>query len=111
MDNTINNYLRVHRRKAGLSQHELGQLIGYHRSWQISRHERSETLPPLLIALAYEAVFGVAVSAIFVELHATVSQTVEQRLAEFEGELRGSHGTRGEMTRKMRWLKQRRASS
>jgi DNA-binding XRE family transcriptional regulator len=109
METRIGNSLRIHRRKAGLSQRELGQIVGYRRSWQISRHERSKTAPPLLIALSYEVIFGVAISAIFAGMQATVSHGVEQRLADFEKLLKEGNGT-NETTRKLQWLKERRTS-
>jgi DNA-binding XRE family transcriptional regulator len=111
MNNGIGNYLRVHRRNAGLSQHELGQLIGYSRSWQISRHESSQTIPPLLIGLAYEAVFGVAVSAIFAGIQETVAHMVEQRIAEFEKQLQTSDAATGEKKRILQWLRERRVTN
>src|SRR2546425_6225186 len=39
-DQTVGNYLRTHRKRAGMSQRELGLLIGYEHEGQVSRHER-----------------------------------------------------------------------
>jgi DNA-binding XRE family transcriptional regulator len=95
-----------------LSQHEVGKLVGYRRSWQISRHERSKTAPPLLIALAYEALFRVPVSAIFTGFQATVAHAVEMNVAEFEKNLREASGkdrATGQTARKLQWLALRRS--
>jgi hypothetical protein len=51
------NDLRIHRRRCFLSQKELGRAIGYKDAVQVGRHEQSQTVPPFLIACAYEAVF------------------------------------------------------
>lgn len=111
-DRILGNRLRMHRRKAGLTQRELGLLVGYKRRWPVSQHERSRTAPPLLIALAYEAVFGAQVSAIFTGIHETVAQGIEQNIGAFEKELRdrNSNGRRpNETAQKLEWLMQRRS--
>src|SRR5229473_1003129 len=81
------NYLRVHRRRVGLSQHELGRVLGYQDEGPISRHERFHSMPPLVIALSYEIVFRVPVSEIFAGLRDTVEADIEERLAELENRL------------------------
>ncbi len=110
-DRILANYLRVQRRKSGLSQHEVGQLLGYKRSWQVSRHERSRTAPPLLAALAYEAVFRTPVSALFAGMKVTVAQVVEGNITELEKDLENRTGKgrlAGGTAHKLRWLKERR---
>jgi DNA-binding XRE family transcriptional regulator len=115
MSNRIpGNYLRLHRRKAGLSQRELAELVGYEDPWAVSRHERSLTVPPLLIALAYQEVFQVPLSAIFSGIHSTVSQVIEKNLAALSDELgdrsgkgRSANGT----AQKLEWLTQRRSKA
>ena len=59
------NYLHAHRKKAGLTQSEIGILVGYPKEGAISGHERLRSLPPLLTALAYEVVFRVPVGVLF----------------------------------------------
>ena len=109
----MGNYIRTHRKRAGLSQCELGHLLGYPSKAAVARHERSSRLPPLLIALAYEVVFDTPVSEIFAGLHETVQLAVKNRLVELEGRL---HETKGglravEVAQKLAWLNQRRSSS
>jgi DNA-binding XRE family transcriptional regulator len=107
----LRNYVRMHRKKAGLSQRELGLLVGYNDQGQVSRHERSQTAPPLVAALGYVAVFRVPVSELFPELHGTVSREVETKLAEMEAALKRSDA-RGreanEIARRLIWLMERR---
>ncbi len=78
------NYLCVNRRRAGLSQWELGQILGYRDEDAVARHERFRSLPPFLIALGYEVIFQQPVSEIFPGLRQTVAFGIERRLAEFE---------------------------
>lgn len=109
----MGNYIRTHRKRAGLSQRELAQLLGYPSKAAVSRHERSSRLPPLLIALAYEVVFDTPVSELFAGLHETVQVAVKHRLVELEGRLQHTEGglRAGEVAQKLTWLNQRRRSS
>lgn len=105
------NYLRAHRREAGFSQRELGNLIG-RGSGQVSRHERATSVPPLAAALAYELIFQVPVSVIFIGLHEAIKQDIENKLRRLEEEL-GNRETLGRdanrVARKLIWLKERKS--
>lgn len=110
----LGNYLRTHRRRSGLSQRELGSLLGYEDEGQVSRHERSKTTPPLIAALAYEVVFRVPVSDLFPGIHAEVTRMMEGNLAAFEEHLqqRRGKGRGADITaQKLIWLTQRRELS
>lgn len=106
---SLGNYLKTHRRRAGLTQHEVGRIVGYERPWQVSRHERSETIPPLLAALAYQEIFRVPISLLFAGIHETVSMVVENNLAEFEKELRtmSTRPAADAIEPKLKWLLER----
>jgi len=107
------NYVRIHRRKACLTQRELGQALGYRDEGAVARHERFRGLPPFLIALGYEIVFQLPVSEIFPGLKQTMALGVEQRLAEFEKtlQMQADAGSRDSMiARKLEWLSERRSS-
>ena len=80
------SYLRSHRRQSGLSQRELGSLLGYPDKGQISRHERLATMPSLLTALSYQAIFRVPIAELFPGVYEAVKQAVEERLAKMEAE-------------------------
>jgi hypothetical protein len=106
----LDNYLRAQRRKAGLSLRELGVLLAYDNEGAISRHERSKTLPPFLIALSYSVIFQAPVSILFPGVMETVELTVEKRLLRFEEELRQQLAKRGqdlEVNQKLMWLNNR----
>jgi DNA-binding XRE family transcriptional regulator len=81
---SVGTYLRYLRRKSGLSQAELAQILGSVSATQISRHERSRTLPSILTALGYQVVFRMPVSDLFPGLFHTVEAGIEERLREFE---------------------------
>jgi len=87
---SVGTYLRFLRKKSGLTQQELAQILGSATATQVSRHERSVTPPGLLIAFGYQAVFRKPVSDIFPGLYYAVESGVEERLAAFENELRSS---------------------
>ncbi len=106
--------LRAYRRRAGLSQRELGVILGYTDDGEVSRHERSKTLPPLITALAYAAVFRVGVSGLFPEVHAEIVRTIEANLAVFEKQLQAKSGKgRGAAStaRKLTWINERKATA
>lgn len=104
---TLASRLRSHRKKSGLSQLELAELIGYSSEDAIMRHEQARSIPPLLVALAYEAIFRTPVSKIFPGMYASVAQGVEARLAEMANALqtRSANDRDAALTaRKLEWL-------
>ena len=106
----VASYLRTHRRWSGLSQRELAQLLGYPDEGQVSRHERLNCLPPLLIALSYQAVFRVPVSDIFPGVYETAAQAIEERLATMKNELQQSTAkgrNAALIARKLEWMWER----
>ena len=75
----LENYLRTHRKKSGLTQHEVGFLLGRETGAQVSRYEKRHRLPPLEIALAYEEIFGVPVGELFAGVRQAVGRDIEKR--------------------------------
>jgi len=109
----IANYLRSHRRKSGLSQRELAEIVGYVTGFQVSNHERSVAIPALLIAVGYEVTFRVSIAELFPGLYGTVEAKIEDYLAQLEEELQQStaKGRRAaSIARKLEWLWERRNS-
>ena len=108
------NLVVTHRKKAGLSQRELGRLIG-HAMASVSRHETARTEFALSTGLAYEALFGVPVSLLFPELKSSVQRVVEDRLEEFERELlsRSAQSKREAQrhAQKLAWIDERRSAA
>ena len=105
------NYLRMYRKRSGMSQRELGLLLGYTNRGQASRHEQSKTSPPLAIALAYEVIYRAPVSALFLGMHDGVKTTIEKRLAAMEEDLQGRSAKNSDaesIARRLEWLIERR---
>lgn len=105
------SYLRTHRKKSGLSQSELASILGLVTELQISRHERSLTLPLFLTAISYEIVFQVPISELFPGLYETVRQNIDERLSELEERLHESSakGRRAAfIAHKLEWMWERR---
>jgi transcriptional regulator with XRE-family HTH domain len=65
MSRKLPHYLRNERKRAGLSQRDIAALLGDRTVSKVSRYERRRRLPPLRMALAYEAILGKPVSELF----------------------------------------------
>jgi transcriptional regulator with XRE-family HTH domain len=107
----LENYLHAHRKKAGLSQLEVGILLGYADEGAVSRHEQSQTLPPLLSAIGYEIVFNKPIAELFPGIRETVEKSIDEQLLRFEEELQRKHGEGRRLARiaqKLAWLSERR---
>jgi transcriptional regulator with XRE-family HTH domain len=103
----LHNYLRTHRKKAGLSQRDVAVLLAYSDDVAISRHEQSTTVPPLFAAIAYEIIFKTPVSVLFHGIRDATKSAITERLRKFEEELQTKHGKGAKATRrsqKLAWL-------
>jgi transcriptional regulator with XRE-family HTH domain len=78
MARKLPDYLRSDRRRAGLSQEDIAVLLGS-GVLAISRYERMRRLPPLEIALAYQAVFGTPVAELFAGRYREIVKQVRAR--------------------------------
>ena len=105
------SYLRMYRKKSGLSQRELAEVLGLITEWRISEHERSITVPRLLTAISYEVVFNAPLAKLFPGIYETVRGNIESRLAELEARLQQSDA-KGHaaipIARKLEWICERR---
>jgi DNA-binding XRE family transcriptional regulator len=107
IDTRLLNFIRSHRRRVGLSQRELGKVLGYGNAETVARHERLEATPPLQIAIRYELIFHVPVSELFAGVRDEVAADIEEKLTELEVELgQRSARDRNALTtaRKLVWL-------
>jgi transcriptional regulator with XRE-family HTH domain len=59
------NYLRVYRKRLGLSQNEVAFLLGWRDASQPSRYEHFARLPTLRTAFALAVIFRVSVHELF----------------------------------------------
>jgi transcriptional regulator with XRE-family HTH domain len=107
------NHLREYRKKSGLSQREVGSLVGALGACAVSRHERFRSSLSLRTALAYAAVFGVPITDLFPGERDTVTSKVEQRIDELEESLKSSTAKNDRLyglPRKVGWLHNRHTS-
>ena len=77
--NKLDNYLRTHRRRTGLSQSEVAAVLGCKDGGQVSRHERLVRTPALERALAYEALYHASVRELFAGLYEKVERGTFRR--------------------------------
>ncbi len=95
-----------------MTQVELANLVGYPTVAAVSRQERSINLPPLIVALAYEALFRAPITELFPGLNEAVRQVVENRLASLEKRFKNEPTRRAELARVaqvLTWIESRRA--
>ena len=69
---TMASSLRFHRRRSGLTQREVANIICLVNENQVSRHERAVDQPSFLTALAYEILFQAPLSQLFPGVYETV---------------------------------------
>lgn len=84
--------LRTLRMRSGLSQREVAELLGFRSDAAPLRHERSQSLPDLQTAIAYEIIFRVPISSQFPGLIRTIEPLVEERIAQLRKRLEDQPG-------------------
>jgi transcriptional regulator with XRE-family HTH domain len=103
----LHNYLRTYRKKSGLTQQELGFLLGCKGGDLISRYEKRRRLPPLETALACEAIFGVPVSELFAGVREARKKDIRNRMLELRSKLNEKTAKGSEalvQVHKLKWL-------
>ncbi len=104
------NYLRIHRRKIGLSQRELSEVLGCTSPESICKHEWTRSMPPLKVAIAYEIVYRIPISELFGGIRDEIAKGIQERLRRLEKDL-GNHSVKernaAETARKLMWLSER----
>lgn len=73
------NYLRMHRRRAGLTQGDVAYLLGAHSGSKVSRYERRGRRPSLETAIALEVIFDAPVSDLFDGVREEVEHDIKKR--------------------------------
>lgn len=75
----LSNYLKMYRKRSGLSQDELALLLGCTSGSKISRYERSCRVPSLDTVIALEVVFGEPARELFGGRYERVRRDVRRR--------------------------------
>lgn len=81
------NYLRVYRKRLGLSQHEVAFLLGWRDASQPSRYEHFSRTPTLRTALALAVILQVPVYELFSGEHQQVENAVCRQAQRLEAQL------------------------
>ena len=79
MPHSLPNYLRMHRKRMGLSQKDVAYLLGCRSGAKVSRYERFAREPTLRTAIACEAVFNTPIRKLFAGVYEEVERAVERR--------------------------------
>ncbi|MBV8543912.1 MAG: helix-turn-helix transcriptional regulator [Acidobacteria bacterium] len=79
MSSSFSNQVKAYRRRLGFAQSDMAVLLGDRSTSRVSRYERGRRLPPLLIGLTYQAIFGVAGAELFPKEYAAVLRSVRDR--------------------------------
>ena len=81
MQKPLDNYLRAHRKRAGLTVAEVAYLIGKEHGSTVSRHELGTQAIDLETALAYCSLFGVEATELFEGRAVEVQRELRERAA------------------------------
>lgn len=106
-NHSLPNYLRAHRKQAGLSQAEVAFLLGRVISAQVSRYEKRRRLPSMETAIACEVIFGVPVAQLFADVRDSIEKDIKERRSELTAQLQGKRRTGSAaltLAHKLRWL-------
>ena len=95
MSRKLDNYLRTHRKRAGLTQKELAYLLGCKEdAKKVSRYECRTRRPGLSSILAYEAFFGIPSRELFAGLYEKVERETFRRVRVLMKKLRAAEPSR-----------------
>jgi transcriptional regulator with XRE-family HTH domain len=93
------NYLRTHRKRAGLSQDDVAALLGGHSGAAVSRLERFRRQPSLKTALVLEAIYRVPIRELFAGQFQEAKRAVHRRAEELTTKLAQLPQARGRARR------------
>ncbi len=91
MSSKLQNYVRTHRRRAGLSQEDMALLLGCKSGAKISRYERFARQPSLETVFAYEAIFGVPARELFAGVYEQARAAIQSRVGALSESLEGEN--------------------
>ena len=107
----LDNYLRVYRQRAGLSQKEMSFLLGWQDAAQVSRYEKRRRKPTLGVALDYHKALGIPVEDLFAGLSDQSADRVDPRINQLIARLKAQTASGKKQSRaiqkKLQWLAER----
>jgi transcriptional regulator with XRE-family HTH domain len=75
----LQNYLRTHRRRYGLTEAEIATLLGSASGTKVSRYENFARMPGVLAVFAFEIVFNQPASELFAGTYQAIRVEVQKR--------------------------------
>jgi transcriptional regulator with XRE-family HTH domain len=105
----LRNYIKSHRKRAGLSQPDVAFLLGSNDETQVSRYENEHRLPSLEVALALQEIFKTPLPELFAGLHESIAADVVARIHEFSSRIQKENAGDRVTLRKLQWLQGSRA--
>lgn len=87
MVSKLPNYLRLHRKRLGLSQQEVAFLLGWRDGSQPSRYEHFSSIPSLHTVMALAVIFQVSVNELFSGEYQKVQNAVCRQAQRLEARL------------------------
>ena len=94
----LQNYLRTHRRRCGLSQAQVAILLGAVSGTKVSRYENFTRMPSALTVFAFEIVFNQPASELFAGSYDAVRLAVQSRARRMAEQLTTSPDTQAKRT-------------
>jgi transcriptional regulator with XRE-family HTH domain len=92
--NALNNYLRMYRKRAGLTQAELAFLLGCTHRSKVSRYERGVRMPALQTLIGFEVLFRAPVAKLFAGTYAKLREETQNRARRLSKQLDAKPSTR-----------------
>ena len=77
--NHLPNYLRTHRKRVRLHQHQVAHLVGARSGAKISRYEHYLRIPDLATVFALEIIYGTSAKVLFAGIFEDARQLVHDR--------------------------------
>ena len=102
----LQNYLRTHRRRMGLSQEEVANLLGASSGTKVSRHESFARRPAVPTVFAYEIIFNRPARELFAGNYQSIRLAVQERARHMAERLHSRPDARtGKTLRKLQLLR------
>jgi transcriptional regulator with XRE-family HTH domain len=95
MSRKLQNYVRSHRKRFGLTQDETAFLLGLNGGAKVSRYETFQGVPSLKTALALQALFGVPVAELFAGMYEQVEKETSKRARILQNQMKRVEENKG----------------
>ncbi len=83
----LSNYIRMYRKRTGLTQAEVAYLLGSTHRSKVSRYERGVRIPSLANVIGFEIVFQAPLKALFAGTYEKVNEGIRDRARRLSREI------------------------